>query len=122
MANKIIRDSGLPIFVKEVQVASGAVAINTPVREGCIFGLVGDTPRQGEDTLWYANVDTAAEIRIDAVAIAFVRGAPVYWTSGNAVAAASATGSILIGYAVRTKGAAAGPLRVQLDPSPKIAA
>lgn len=122
MANKIVKDSQLPIFVKQIAVPQGT-AIGTLVRTGAKAGLTGDTPRlAADDGLYYTTVDTAALIRVDAVAIAFLDGAPVYLTSALAIAAASATGSALIGYADRAKGSASGPLHIQLDPSAKLTA
>lgn len=119
MANKIVKDSGLPIFVKEITVPSNTLP-NALVRLGSVAGLAGDYPRTGEDTLSYVSVDTAALIRIDAIALAFTDKAPVYMTSGGAIANATATGSFIIGYADRAKGAPSGPLFVQLDPGVKI--
>lgn len=116
MANKIVKDSGLAIFVKHVQVANGDVAINTLVREGAKHGLVGDKPRKGEDDNWYASVDTAALVRVSGVAIAFANGDPVYMTPGGAISA-TATSNFLIGYADRPKGAPSGDLWVQLVPT-----
>lgn len=114
MANKIVKDSLLSIFVKEVSVPQGT-AINTLVTQGAKTGLVGDTPRLGEDGNWWTTVDTAALVRIDAVALAFTNGQAVYLTPGGAVSA-TATSNTLIGYADRAKGAASGPLQLQLIP------
>lgn len=114
MANKIVKDSLLAIFVKEVQVAN-TVKANDLVAVGAVVGLAGDNPRQGEDGNYYTTVDTAALVRIDAVAIAFTDKAPVYITSGGAVSG-TASGNTLIGYADRPKGAASGPLQLQLIP------
>lgn len=116
MANRIVKESGLAIFVKHVKVADGNVAINTLVQEGAKHGLVGDTPRQGEDGNWYASVDTAALVRVSNVAIAFTNGAPVYLTPGGAISA-TATSNSLIGYADRPKGAPSGDLWLQLVPT-----
>lgn len=120
MANKIVKDSGLAIFVKEVAV-SESTAIGTLVREGAKVGLTGDTPYKGEDGDFYVTIDTAALIRLDSVAIAFTDGAPVYMTPGGA-ASGTATSNFLIGYADRAKGAASGKLFVQLVPRAVIAA
>lgn len=115
MANKIVKDSALPIFVKHVEVPENT-PINTLVVQGAKHGLVGDTPRKGEDGKFYCSVDTAALVRIDGVALAFTNGAPVYATP-TAQVSATATGNSLIGYADRPKGATSGPLQLQLVPT-----
>ena len=121
MANKIVKDSGLPIFVKTIAVPE-ATLVNALVNEGSKIGLANDAPRKGGDGLFYVQVDTAALIRVSGVAIAFTNGAPVWMTSGNAIAAATASGSRLIGYADRPKGAPSGDLWVQLVPTATAAA
>lgn len=113
MAQKIVKDSGLSIFVKEVAVPAGTHT-NDFVNVGGKRGLAGFEPRTGQDGLFYVTVDTAALVRFDGVAIAFADGAPVYWT-GTAITGTASTNT-LIGYADRVKGAAAGPLHVQLVP------
>lgn len=115
MANRIVKDSGLPIFVKTVEVPENT-AINTLVVQGAKHGLVGDTPRKGEDGKFYANVDTAALVRISGVAIAFTNGQPVYATPGAAISG-TATSNTLIGYADEPKGAPSGDLWLQLVPT-----
>lgn len=114
MANKIVKDSQLSIFVKEVQVPQNT-AINDLVSVGAVAGLAGDTARQGEDGNYYTTVDTAALIRVSGVAIAFTDKAPVYVTPGGAISGSS-SGNTAIGYADRPKGAASGDLWVQLVP------
>lgn len=121
MANKIVKDSGLPIFVKEIDVPQATLA-NALVSKGVIAGLANDAPHLGEDGLYYVNVDTAALIRVDSVAIAFTKGAPVWLTSGNAIAASTASGSRIIGYADRAKSAPSASLWVQLVPSAQLTA
>lgn len=121
MANRIVKDSGLPIFVKEIAVASTVVA-NQLIGLGSVVGLANDAARLAEDGNYYVNVDTAALVRIDAVAVAFTKGAPVYATSAFAIAASSASGSRLIGYADRAKSGSSGPLWLQLVPSASPAA
>lgn len=114
MANKIVKDSHLSIFVKEVPVPEGTKS-NDFVNVGGKRGLAGFDAKQGENNSWYTTVDTAAQIRFEGVAIAFADGAPVYITPGGAPTA-TASGNTLIGYADRAKGAAAGNLHVQLVP------
>lgn len=114
MANKIVKDSLLAIFVKEIQVAN-TVQPNDLVAVGAVVGLAGDTPRKGEDGNYYTTVDTAALVRIDNVAIAFTDKAPVYITPGGAISG-TATSNTLIGYADRPKSSASGPLQLQLIP------
>lgn len=121
MANNIVKDSGLAIFVKEISVAEATKA-NDLVRLGSVAGLAGDAPRKGQDGKFYVSVDTAALIRLDAVTGAYTDKAPVYMTSAGAVAAASAAGAVVIGYADRPKAAAAGKLFVQLTPAALVAA
>lgn len=113
MANKIVKDSGLAIFVKEVAVPEGT-PINTLVRVGAKVGLVGDTPRKGQDGNFYATVDTAALIRVEASA-AFTDGQTVY-INGSGAVVTTATGNVAIGYADRAKSSGAGDLWVQLVP------
>lgn len=116
MAQMIVKDSNLPIFVKQAQVLSSNV-VNDFVVNGAIRGLVGFTPRLGQDGNYWTTVDTAADVRFTNVAIAFTNGASVYWnTSTNAIASAAGTGIVLIGYANRAKSATAGDLHVQLVP------
>lgn len=124
MANKIVKDSGLAIFVKEVQVAAANAdttatsfpKINDIVSIGAIVGLIGDTPRKGQDGAYYTTVDTAALVRVSGVSGTFTDKAPVYLTSGGAVSG-TATNNIAVGYADRPKTAgAAGDLWVQLVP------
>lgn len=114
MANKIVKDSQLPIFVKEVTVPE-ATKINDLVVVGAVAGLCGNTPRKGENGDFKVTVDTAALIRVSGVAIAFTDKAPVYVTPGGAVSG-TATSNSLIGYADRPKGAASGDLWIQLVP------
>lgn len=123
MANKIVKDSGLAIFVKEVQVlaAGGDVttlpAINDLFRVGAVAGLVGDAPRKGDDGAYYTTIDTAALVRISGVSGTFTDKVPVYVTSTGTVTG-TATANTCIGYADRAKSAsAAGDLWVQLIPS-----
>lgn len=115
MANKIVKDSMLPIFVKAIDVPQATLP-NALVARGAIRGLAGDYPRLGADGLYWVTVDTAAEIRVSSVAIAFTVGAPVYVTSGNVISGTS-TGNFLLGYATHAKGAPSGDLWVQLVPS-----
>ena len=122
MANKVIKDSLLAIFVKQVQVAAPGTAeasvpkVNDLIVAGTKIGLIGDTPRLGEDTAWYSTVDTAATILLENVSGTYADGSPVYRTSGGAITG-TASGNTLIGYADRPKTAsAAGLLWVQLVP------
>ena len=115
MANKIVKDSGLAIFVKTVEVPESA-KINDFVRQGAKHGLVGDTPRKGEDGKFYANVDTAALVRVSGVSGAFTNGAPVYATSTNTITG-TAGENALVGYADRAKATGTGELWLQLVPT-----
>lgn len=116
MAQSIVKDSHLPIFVQEVDVAS-TVKGNDWVEKGAVRGLAGYDATIGEDGNYYVTVDTAAEIRFDAAAGAFDIGTPVYRkTADGTFASASGAGLVLIGYATRKKAAAAGKLFVQLVP------
>lgn len=115
MANKIVKDSGIAVLVKMIDVPQATLA-NALVSKGAIRGLAGDTPVQGKDGLWYVSVDTIAEVRISSIAIAFTLGAPVYVTSGNVISGTS-TGNFLLGYASHPKGAPSGDLWVQLVPN-----
>lgn len=125
MANKIVKESGLAIFVKEVQVAPAGTAVaNVPksndlVQVGAVAGLVGQAPKQGEDGAWYATVDTAAHARISGVTGTFTDKQPVYLkATDKSIAGAAGTGLACIGYAERPKtNTAAGDLHVQLIPS-----
>lgn len=114
MANMIVKDSGLAIFVKETQVPANT-KVNTLVLVGGKRGLAGFDALLGEDGKWYTTVDTAAHIKVEGVAVAFTDGAPVYATPAGAITA-TASGNTLIGYADREKSAAAGPLHLQLVP------
>ena len=125
MANKIVKDSHLPIFVKEVQVAAAGTdptgntfpKVNDLTKVGAVAGLVGQTPRKGEDGAFYATVDTAALIRVSGVSGTFTDKAPVYLTGAGAISG-TATNNTCIGYADRAKTAsAAGDLWVQLVPN-----
>lgn len=126
MANKVVKESGLPIFVKDVQVAAANADVkaadfpksNDLVSVGAVAGLVGQRPRQGEDGTWHATVDTAALVRVSGVSGAFTDKSPVYFkASDKSVAGAAGAGLTLIGYADRPKTAtAAGDLWVQLVP------
>ena len=123
MANKIVKDSLLPIFVKQVQVAAAGTAegsvpkVNDFVAVGAVKGLVGDTPRKGEDGAFYSTVDTAAHIMLESVSGVWTDKSPVYRTSGGSITG-TASGNTLIGYAERPKpNTAAGILHVQLVPS-----
>lgn len=116
MASRIVKDSRLPIFVKEIPVAN-TVKSNDFVAQGAVRGLAGfDAKGPAQDGLYYVTVDTAALIRVEGVAIAFTDKAPVYVTPGGAITA-TASGNALLGYADRPKQAAAGNLFIQLVPS-----
>lgn len=125
MANKIVKESGLAIFVKDVQVAaSGTALANVPqsndvIIVGAVAGLVGQRPKQGEDGAFYATVDTAALVRISGVAVIFTDKQPVYLkASDKSIANAAGSGLTCIGYADRPKpSATAGDLWVQLVPA-----
>lgn len=125
MANKVVTDSKMPIGAKSVQVAASNAdptsgtfpKVNDLIKVGGKVGLIGNTPRQGEDGAWYSTVDTFALIRLDGITGAFADGAPVYITSGGAITA-TASGNLCIGYADGAKtSSGAGILRVQLIPS-----
>lgn len=125
MANKVVIDSLMPIGQKTVQVAAAGAdptsgtfpKTNDLIRVGGKAGLVGNTPRQGEDGAWYSTVDIWALIRLDNVTGAFTDGQPVYVTSAGAITA-TATSNFCIGIADGAKASAsAGYLRVQLIPS-----
>ncbi len=115
MASRIVKDSHLPIFVKEIPVAN-TVKSNDFVAQGAVRGLAGFDAKPGQDGLFYVTVDTAALIRVEGVAVAFTDKAPVYVTPGGAITA-TASGNALIGYADRPKAAASGNLFIQLVPS-----
>lgn len=122
MANRIVRDSQLAIFVKDVIVAAANAdpatvpVINDVVAIGNIIGLVGDTP-QLRDQGWATTVDTAAEVRIANVAVAATQGQTVYRNTSTGVITVTATSSVAIGYATHAKASAsAGDLWVQLVP------
>lgn len=117
MAQHIVKDSHLPIFVQEVDVPQ-ATKGDDWVEKGAIRGLAGYTPQNAaEDGKYYTTVDTAAEVRFDAVAGAFAIGDSVYRkTDGSAFVKAATAGHTLIGTATRPKAAAAGKLFVQLIP------
>lgn len=123
MASKVVKVSGLSIFVKDVQVAAAGTAladvpkVNDLVAVGNVAGLVGQTPRKGEDGAFYATVDTAALIRVSNVSGAYADKATVYLkASDKSLASAAGSGLAPIGYADRPKGAPAGELWVQLVP------
>lgn len=117
MAMHIVKDSHLPAFVAEGVPVASTVKGNDFVSVGAIRGLAGFDAKQGEDGLYYTNVDTAAEIRIDAVSGAFAVGDPVYRkTADGTFAKAAGEGLVLIGRATRAKAAAAGKLFVRLIP------
>lgn len=126
MANKVVKESGLAIFVKDIQVAASGAdpkAVDFPksndlVAVGAVAGLVGQRPRQGEDGTWHATVDTAALVRVSGVSGKYDDKAPVYFkASDKSVASSSGAGLSLIGYADRAKtDTAAGDLWVQLVP------
>jgi len=114
MANKIVKDSGLNIFVKQVEVPESAKT-GTLVVVGAIRGLTGYDPVKGMDGKFYCTVDTAAYFRQDNVAEAFTVGQTVYAKTDGTLTA-TATGNTAIGYTDRAKSAAAGKLFVQLTP------
>lgn len=116
MAQQIVRDSELKIFVKECLVSNTNV-VNDFVTNGAIRGLVGYTPRAGQDGNYWTTVDTAAEIRIAGDTNAWTNGQQVFWnTTTKAIATAAGTGIVSIGYATRAKTTTAGNLFVQLVP------
>lgn len=117
MAMNIVKDSHLPAFVAEgVPVPEGTKG-NDFVSVGAVRGLAGFDAVEGEDGLFYTNVDTAAEIRIGAVTGAFANGDSVYRkTADGTFAKAAGEGLVLIGRAVRAKAAASGTLFVRLIP------
>lgn len=121
MAVNIVKDSGNGLLVKKAKLlASGGdvstlPAIGAIVVDGAVVGVLGDTPYKGEDGAYYGSVDTGACIRINAITGAYTANAPVYLTPGKAPST-SASGNTLIGFAERDKGAASGPLFVQLVP------
>lgn len=121
MANRIVKDSALPIFVKEIDVPEGTL-INALVRKGAKVGLCGDTPRLGEDGKFYTTVDTAALVRLESVANAFTDGQTVFMNATTGAVTNSATGSFAIGYADRAKSSGAADLWVQLVPTANITA
>lgn len=116
MAQKIVKDSHLAIFVQEVEVAS-TIKGNDWVEVGAIRGLAGYDPRLAEDGKYYTTVDTSAEVRFDAVSGAFTQGQNVYRTTADgSFSTSSGSGKVLIGFATRAKAAASGKLFVQLIP------
>jgi len=122
MANKIVKDSGLAIFVKEVQALApgGDVAtlpaINDVIVRGNVVGLVGDAPVQGNDGGYYTTVDTAALVRVSGVTGTFTDKQTVYVTTAGGLTGTVGT-NVPVGYADRPKTAgAAGDLWVQLVP------
>lgn len=116
MAQHIVKDSHLAIFVQEVDVAS-TVKGDDWVEKGAIRGLAGYDGRLAEDGKYYTTVDTAAEVRFDAVSGAFAIGDSVYRkTDGSAFVKAATADHTLIGVATRAKLAASGKLFVQLIP------
>jgi len=116
MAQQIVRDSQIPVFVKECSVLNTNV-VNDFVVNGAIRGLVGFTPRVGQDGNYWTTVDTAAEIRFAGDTNVWTNGQQVFWnTSTKAIATAAGAGIVSIGYATRAKGATAGNLFVQLVP------
>lgn len=121
MANKIVSDSALSIFVKHVQVPS-TTKLGDLVRQGSYVGLAGDTPYKGQDGKFYVSVDTAALIRVEKVAVALTAGAPVYLGSDGKILAAPATGAVLIGIADRAKAAASADAWIQLVLNPVVPA
>lgn len=115
MANKVVIGSFDGINHREIAVLQTTQA-NDFVVQGNIFGLANDAPVQGDDGTYRTVVDTRAVIRLDNVSGAYTMGQTVYRLTGGGFASASATGAIPIGSAHRAKGAAAGPLFVQLGP------
>lgn len=124
MANKVVKESGLAIFVKDVLVAAAGTAeadipqSNDFIVVGNIAGLVGQRPKQGEDGAFYATVDTAALVRVSGVTGAFADKATVYRkTADGTYGTASGAGVVAVGYTDRPKTAtAAGELWIQLVP------
>ncbi|ACY35910.1 hypothetical protein CMP1-14 [Clavibacter phage CMP1] len=114
MAMKTVKDSNLPIFVKQVEVPAGTKT-GAFVVVGSIRGLAIQDARVGENGKSYVTVDTAAYIRIDGVAEAFAVGAPVYVKTDGSFTG-TATGNTAVGYTDREKPAVAGKLFVQLTP------
>lgn len=125
MANKVVKESGLPIFVKDVQVLATGGDVTTLAKPndlvivGAVAGLVGQTPRKGEDGAYYATVDTAALVRISGVAVVLTDKQPVYLkASDKSIGTATGAGISCIGYADRPKpSATAGDAWVQLIPA-----
>lgn len=117
MAMKIVSDSRVPAFVADSVPVASTVKGGDFVNVGAIRGLAGFDATQGDDGLYYTNVDTAALIRVDAVAGAFAVGDSAYRkTTDGTWAKASGADLVLVGRVARAKGAAAGPLFVRLIP------
>ena len=121
MAHKIVNDSNwASLWVKEVNLGDDENALpavnDLHIGSGAKIGLIGDTPRLGEDGDYYSTVDTAALIRLEAVSGTFTDGQAVYVTSAGVITG-TATDNTRIGYANRPKAASgAGDLYVQLVP------
>ena len=118
MAQRIVRDSHLAIFVETVPVAEGTKGDDF-VHVGAVRGLAGYDAVAGEDGNFYTNVDTAAEIRVSGVSGEFTVGQSVYVDSDGKFTSAATDGddpNALVGRAVGAKAAAAGDLHIQLIP------
>ncbi|MDF2915911.1 MAG: hypothetical protein K0S70_128 [Microbacterium sp.] len=126
MAAKVVNDSAnwASIWVKTVNLGSSeaglpggsaAAAINQIARVGAKIGVIVDTPRLREDGNYYAQVDTAAHVRISGTAGTATDGATVYITAAGAVTL-TATGNFPIGYLTEAKPVAGTDIWVQLVP------
>ena len=126
MAAKVVKDSAnwASIWVKTVNLGateaslpggSAAAAINQIARVGNKIGVIVDTPKLREDGNWYAQIDTAALVRISGTAGTGTDGASVYITAAGVVTL-TASGNFAIGYLDRQKVAAGDDIWVQLVP------
>lgn len=126
MAAKVVKDSAnwASIWVKTVNLGatesslpggSAAAAINQIVRVGAKIGIIVDTPRLREDGNYYAQIDTAALVRISGTSGTASEGATVYITSAGVVTFTSAS-NFAIGYLDEPKTAAGQDIWVQLVP------
>lgn len=126
MAAKIVKDSASwsSLWVKTVNLGStesalpggsAAASINQIVKVGNKIGVTVDVARLREDGNYYAQIDTAALVRISGTAGTAGEGATVYMTSAGAINF-TASGNTAIGYLDEPKTSAGQDIWVQLVP------
>lgn len=104
--NEVFRDGNKLSLPVPDGTASGA-----PVKIGSLVGVCETAEGQGGNPEGFASVWLVGVHNLSVTGAVTNVGDPVYITSGNALNV-TASGNTLFGYALATKGAAAGVIRV----------